>query len=170
MPPHVFIGHRRIYSKELKYLFMSSSVAQFGRYLVVGVLNATIDFAILNFLSISFGVYSGPGIIPMKTVAFSIVVVHSYFWNKYWTFGTRDGSLHFEFLKFLIACLFGLFINVSIVFAITTYLIRPVEFSPLVWENLANTLAIGVGIIWNFTAFKFFVFRGRATFVSSVSQ
>lgn len=149
---------------------MISPIAQFGRYLVVGVLNATIDFVILNLLSISFDVYSGQGIIPIKTVAFSIVVIHSYLWNKYWTFGARGEPSHFEFLRFFIACLIGLFINVSIVFTITTYLARPVEFSPLAWENLANVFAIGVGIIWNFTAFKFFVFRSRATSASDASQ
>ncbi len=141
---------------------MNKLIAQFGKFIVVGVLNTLIDFAILNVLSYLTGIYSGGSLVILNSISFTAAVINSYFLNKYWTFkeqsfgGVRAG----EASGFLIVSLIGLAINGAIVFGVTTYIHPPLAFfTPALWENFAKILATGVALIWNFIGYKFVVFK-----------
>ena len=129
---------------------------QFVRYLVVGLMNAGLDFLILNSLSITFDVYAGVPIILFTAISSSVVIVHSYFWNKHWTFQT-SGNQGVELPKFIAVNAGAFLINVSIVYLLTTFA-RPSEVGPLAWENIAKAVALSVVVLWNFTGFRYFVF------------
>ena len=137
-----------------------STVSQFFRYVVVGVLNTALDFLILNALSIAFDVYAGVPIIFINTAAASAVIIQSYFLNKHWTFKAA-GALRMEFPRFVAVNAGAFILNTVLVYTITTHVARPVEISPLLWENIAKAAAISVVIVWNFLGFKFFVFNDR---------
>jgi len=135
-------------------------ISQFSRFIAVGLVNTAIDFAVLNLLSWTTGIYSGSGIILLNSVAFTAAVVNSYFMNKYWTFGVRDGVKTSEVSKFLGVSLVGLGINTSLVYGITTLIVLPLpQVGPALWENFAKAVATGASLIWNFIGYKLFVFK-----------
>lgn len=131
---------------------------QFFRYVIVGLLNTALDFFIFNVLSISFGVYSGLYLALINAIAFSVVITQSFLLNKFWTFRSSGAVIRVEFVKFFLVSLGALFINTAIVYVLTTPVGPPDGVSPLLWENAAKIIALGVNILWNFLGFKFFVF------------
>src|SRR3989338_5862467 len=64
-------------------------VRQFARFLVTGFLNTSIDFGILNIMSMKLGIYAGLRIIGINPFSFLIAAANSFFWNKYWTFSQK---------------------------------------------------------------------------------
>ena len=139
-------------------IFMPLFAFQFFRYVIVGLLNTALDFLIFNTLSISFGIYSGLYLALINAIAFSVVITQSFFLNKYWTFRSSAAVVRVEFAKFFLVSLGALFINTSIVYVLTTPIGPPSGISPILWENVAKIIALGVNILWNFLGFKFFVF------------
>ncbi len=138
----------------------SALISQFSRFVAVGLVNTAIDFAVLNILSLTTGIYAGTGLIVLNSIAFLAAVTNSYFMNKYWTFGVRDGAQTAEVSKFLSVSLVGLVINSGIVYGITTFLVLPLpQITPALWENFAKAVATGVSLIWNFIGYKLFVFK-----------
>jgi len=138
----------------------SPLVAQFSKFVIVGLLNTAIDFGVLNLLSFLTGVYSGAALIALNSVAFLAAVTNSYFLNKYWTFAAKDGARTTEISKFLIISFIGLGINNAIVYGVTTFMALPLgRIGPALWENLAKMAATGISLIWNFIGYKFFVFK-----------
>lgn len=135
-------------------------VSQFSRFVAVGLINTAIDFAVLNILSFTTGIHSGTGLIVINSISFLTAVTNSYFMNKYWTFGVRDGIRTAEASKFLSVSLVGLVINSGIVYGISTFIMSPLpQIGPALWENFAKVVATGVSLIWNFIGYKLFVFK-----------
>lgn len=132
---------------------------QFVKFSVVGFLNTSLDFSVLNFLSYLTGIYSGFNIIFLNSVSFFIAIINSYFWNKYWTFNQSSGVKGEEFLKFFVVGFGGLVLNSFLVYAITTFIPLFDGLTPQLLENLAKILATVVSLVWNFIGFKFFVFK-----------
>lgn len=128
-------------------------IAKFG---LVGVLNTTIDFGILNFLIILTGISSGSMIIALNLASFGAATVNSYFWNKYWVFaGTKRGN----FVTFMIVSIVGIAINTATVYLLTNYVPPQVVESPVLWANIAKVLATGLSLVWNFLGYKLIVFK-----------
>jgi len=140
-------------------MLSKKTINQFGKFVVIGLMNTVIDFAILNFLMWWTGIYSGASIILLNMVSFSIAVFNSYFWNKYWTFKDLDKIEAKEFSQFILVTLIGLAINSSIVYGITTLVSPMFGISPELWANLAKVAATGFSLIWNFIGYKFVVFN-----------
>ena len=129
---------------------------QFCKFALVGILNTTIDFGVLNLLIATTNITSGPNIIPIKAFAFSTAVVNSYFWNKRWVFeGTKSGN----FAVFFAITALGIAINALVVFAITTYMPPVIVQDRVLWVNMANVLATGISMVWNFLGYRFIVFK-----------
>jgi putative flippase GtrA len=59
---------------------------QFWRYVIIGLINTGIDFAVLNILAAAGGITSGNGLIPLNIISFSTAVVTGYFLRKRWSF------------------------------------------------------------------------------------
>ena len=128
-------------------------VAKFG---LVGILNTSIDFGILNFLMAATSVTRGIGIIPINAVAVVAAVVNSFYWNKDWVFGQKQGA---SFLTFSVVTLIGLGINTAIVFLLTTFIGPIIVDSQALWANLAKVLATIFSMVWNFLGYKLIVFK-----------
>lgn len=134
---------------------------QFWRYAAVGVLNAALYFIFINALSVLFGIYSGVRLAAVNIPAAVIVIIHSYFLNKFWAFKSFAPLLSSEFLKFLAVNAGAVAINFGVVYAMTTHLRPAFGLSPLFWENVSNLVALAGIVVWNFLGFRFFVFRGK---------
>jgi len=135
---------------------------QLLRFAVVGVINTGIDFGIFNILSRIFDVTGGSKIIPIKAVAFLGANINSYLLNKHFTFKDKsqgDGAKKFS--VYLAVSAIGAVLNISIVYAISTYVDPMFGLSKVLWLNLANLIATGVGLVWNFIGYKLVVFRAK---------
>ena len=133
---------------------------QFLRFAVVGVINTSINFAVLNILSYITGISKGSGVIPLAVFAFAVATANSYLLNKHWSF--RDQS-HADagkkFSLFLIVSIIGAGINSGTVYLITTHISPIFGLSAHLWLNVAALAATGISLIWNFIGYKLFVFN-----------
>ncbi len=130
---------------------------QFIRFSIIGVINAIVDFSVLNLL---IRVVLWP-ILAANTISFSSAVVFSYFLNKYWTF--RDYKpLHMkQFPLFVVISLVGLGLSdVLMHFGTSLLLGNPYLDLSFVWSyNLAKVVSAGIVLLWNFVAYKIIVFK-----------
>lgn len=138
---------------------MRKTFKQVTKFVPVGFLNTAIDFVVLNFLMWATGIYAGFLMLLFKALAFLTANLNSYFCNKYWTFGKKEStSIFLEYGKFLSTSLGALVIHLVVIYGLTTF-VEPILVGPELWANGANILAVGLGLIWNFIGYKFFVFR-----------
>ncbi|MCG2809773.1 MAG: GtrA family protein, partial [Candidatus Portnoybacteria bacterium] len=106
------------------------------------------------------GIYSGRYIIILNAISFSVAVINSYFWNKLWIF--RAGKTEKqagEFAQFVAITLVGMALNTTAVYVITTLISPMFGLSAELWANLAKVAATVISLIWNFTGYKFIVFK-----------
>ncbi len=152
---------------------------QFAKYAAAGFLSAAIDFGILNILILTTGFAAGGAFALFKSASYIVANVNAYLWNKFWVFKRyRQGenltvsTVGREYGKFLMVSVIGFLLNVFIasiivgniyVFGLFTIPGIGPRFgvSPQVWANIAAVIAAGIVIIWNFTGYKFFVFRKK---------
>lgn len=135
-------------------------MTQLSKFAAVGFLNTAIDFGVLNLLSRITGITAGFFIGGVNVPGFSVAVLNSYFWNKFWVFRDREGGVE-DFFKFIAVTLIGLGINSGIIILVTTYISPSFGLTPERWLNLAKVLATAISMIWNFLGYKFLVFRRK---------
>lgn len=146
-------------------IFVSSKVKaqwfkQFVKFAIIGFLNTTIDFGILNLISLKFHIYSGAKIIGVNPVSFIVAGTNSFLCNKYFTFNEKTKVEINEVLRFLFITLTGLFINTGIVFLATNY-IKFNGLSEAQILNLGKAFATSISLFWNFFGMKIFVFNAK---------
>ncbi|MCL5004332.1 MAG: GtrA family protein [Patescibacteria group bacterium] len=142
---------------------MSPIIKQISKFIVVGVVNTGIDFAILNALMFSMKIYSGKWLILFNSISFTAAVINSYFMNKYWTFkaqNTEDSKAK-QFSQFLIISVIGISINDAIVYALATFTSPLFGLSAQMWTNAAKIIATLASMAWNFIGYKFIVFKPK---------
>lgn len=95
---------------------MINLILQGVRFLGIGFLNTAVDFAVLNFLATSFGVYKGAAAGLLNVISFAVAVLHSFFWNKFWAFSsTNKEKLSENLWKFIAAAALGVGILVMVI-------------------------------------------------------
>ncbi|MBI2640316.1 MAG: GtrA family protein [Candidatus Sungbacteria bacterium] len=131
---------------------------QLAKFAEVGILNSAIDFGILNLFSAATGIISGIVVGGVNIPGFSVAVLNSYFWNKFWVFKGREGAMR-DFPKFMAVSIGGLLLNSGVIVLATTYISAPAFLGGTAWLNLAKILATLLVFVWNFLGYKFLVFR-----------
>lgn len=136
---------------------------QLSKFGAVGILNASIDFGILNIFSIVTGTTAGIKIGGLNIPGVALAVANSYFWNKYWVFSQGKGQNRQEqdLAKFLGVTIIGLILNSTLVVIATTYVTPPLGLAGATWLNIAKVFVTLFTFIWNFTGYKFFVFVSK---------
>lgn len=134
---------------------------QLAKFVLVGALNTFIDLGALNLLMFIFSITSGPMYSVFKGISFSLSVVNSYFWNKFWTFGQRETGVvkGSEFGKFAIIAGTGFFLNVSIASFVVNTVGPQFGISDEMWANAGAFVAILCVFMWNFLGYKLIVFK-----------
>ena len=135
------------------------TLLQFIKFAIIGVLNTAIDFGIFNLLMWGFDIYKGSWMFLFNVISFSAAASNSYFFNKYWTFGELSKIKASQFFKFFIVSVGGALINSAIVFGVTTFISPQFGLGKELWANLAKLIATLVAWVWNFTMYKFVVFK-----------
>lgn len=129
---------------------------QFTKFALVGVLNTSIDFGILNYLITSTGVERGVGIIPLNAISFSVATINSFLWNKSWVFKSKKKA---TFLTFFAVTLVGLLINTGVVYLLNEYVLPAFVSSSAIRPNIAKVFATLFSLVWNFLGYKLIVFK-----------
>ena len=137
------------------------TVRQFSKYALVGLSNMTIDFGVLNILIYLTDRDRGIYFTIFKAISFSSALINSYLWNKFWSFENRDMSkAGKQFLTFATVALGGLLINVLLASFIVNS-IHVESVSSRIWANIGASISGFAVIFWNFTGYKFIVFREK---------
>lgn len=151
-----------------------SFIYQFAKFVVVGFLNTSIDFGILNLLSIYTGITSGFFIGGVNVPGFILASMNSYFWNKFWVFRKEkkegEKTNYSDFLTFAGVTLVAVLLNGGIVILITTFVNPLFGLSPERWLNIAKVFATAFSLIFNFVGYKFLVFRSKPKELPQVSD
>jgi len=119
---------------------------QFTKFALVGTSGLFIDFGITFLLKekISFNKYFA------NSIGFSFAVISNYFLNKYWTFQDLDSEIFSQAGKFVLIAIIGLIINNQMI-----YLFNHGKS----WNfYIAKVFAIGIVVLWNFSANYFYTF------------
>ena len=82
-------------------------ILQVLRFGAIGAINTALDFLVLNFVSKTLGITSGLKLGEVNIVGFSLAVIQSYFWNRYWTFGGQSVGLWKNFWRLFTVALLG---------------------------------------------------------------
>jgi len=129
---------------------------QLSKFGLVGVLNTSIDFGILNLLILLTNYTAGAGIGIINIPSFMAAILNSYFWNKKWVFEKSKKS---NFYQFVAITFIGLLVNTGIVYSLTTIVQPQFGLSPVIWVNVAKVFATGFSMVWNFTGYRLIVFK-----------
>ncbi len=132
---------------------------QVAEYAAIGVLNTLIDLGVLNALILFSGFAAGFWYILFKSASFITANINSYFWNKYWTFGSKRSIEAKEVGQFFAVSLIGFGINVSMASAIVNFIAPFGSVSPARWANVGAVVASVLALAWNYIGYKFVVFR-----------
>lgn len=131
---------------------------QFGRFACIGFANAAVDFGVLYTGIAATGAVEGMGYTVIKAISFTIATIHSYLWNKYWTFEASNSAVSTrEVSSFAGVSLVSLLVNVGI--ASTIVALRPESYSAESWAGISAVVGSAAAIIFSFTGFRMFVFR-----------
>ena len=138
---------------------VAPSLYQIAKFVLVGGTNFLVDMGVLNILIFVTGVSQGTEQSLFKATSFTVAVINSYFWNKFWVFKrTSTETAGKEFLQFFIVSIAGFLINVG-VDKVLVDVTGPLGHIPLkTWAQLAAMISAAVALFWNFAGYKFIVF------------
>ncbi len=138
---------------------------ELGKFAIIGVLNTSIDFGVLNILILATAQASGISFAFFKASSFVVANINSYFWNKHWTFAAPQSGASIvqsatgrEYAKFLVVSLVGLIINVGLALAVVS-MGGGLGLSPGRLANVGAVLGSAGNLLWNFLGYKLIVFR-----------
>ncbi len=135
-----------------------ATIYQFAKFAAVGALNTFIDFGVLNLEIIFSGIAGGAMYSFFKGISFLAATTNSFFWNKYWTFGSRTAANPKETSKFYAVAIVGWIVNVSLASFVVNAMSRPVSISPNLWANIGALTGVAGSFLWDFLGYKFLVF------------
>lgn len=122
---------------------MKVVIFQAVKHLIVGGLATLLDLAIFTVLF-----WLNP--LVSKSISFLIATVVKYWGNKHWAFQKpeKEDMLN-EVAQFFLVTAVGLAIDVSAFYFFSLYF----------WAPLSVFFAAAIAAVWNFTAYKFLVFK-----------
>jgi putative flippase GtrA len=146
----------KILSKKIKVVW------QLAKFVVVGALNTFVDLGILNLLIFVSKIDTRAGILYglFKFISFSCAATNSYFWNKSWTFEKGSQVKGKEFAGFYFVTGIGALINVGVAVFLVKVIGPQFDIAQNLWAGaVAPFIGVLCGFVWNFLAYKFFIFK-----------
>ncbi|QQS61043.1 MAG: GtrA family protein [Candidatus Moraniibacteriota bacterium] len=139
--------------------YIANFFFQLAKFGAVGAANFSIDFGVLNLLILVSHISNGIGFTGFKAISFVVAVINSYFWNKFWSFESKNTKkMENEFSQFLMVSFIGALLNVGISHLMVN-VIGSGTMNSIVWANISAAIASIAVISWNFFGYKFFVFK-----------
>lgn len=137
---------------------------RFLKFSLVGVIGAVVDFGVMNLLTRVF-------LLPLTvagTISFISAVISNFLWNRYWTYpDSRSRPVARQLAMFFVVNVAGLIIRLPILHflepPLTDILDRSFINLPLssdLWgKNLTLAVAVGVVMLWNFFANRYWTYN-----------
>lgn len=158
--------------EKLTRLIKLFDLKKFVKFGLIGVLNTLVDFGVFYVMDrwviregptlalLGMTVAAGPYL--SNAVAYVVANVHSFVWNKLWTFEKRDRVTKGEALRYL-ATSAGYVLISTVSLAVCIRILSLPLLAPLVprgWTNLLAKLPTAcVTIFYNYLMNKFWVFK-----------
>lgn len=143
-------------------LWISSLIAkkipiflQLAKFGAVGAFNTFLDWGAVSLLIIATGITKGISYSIFVGIGFIVANIGSYFWNKYWTFSSKEGSL----AQFFIVSLIGFGVKVLVASLIVNVIGALGGYSESQWAIIGNAAGTIFFMIWNFIGYKLWVFK-----------
>ena len=131
-------------------------VRQLVKFGLVGISSTIVNFAVLNLMLIVLHQNKYVAV----TVAFLVSVINGYFWNRRWTFkNAPTKAVHTQFMQFLLVNLVSWGLDLLFVRLISVPLENDFHISMVKATNLAQLVATGVLVFWNYFANRLWTFR-----------
>ncbi|GGK06593.1 hypothetical protein GCM10007063_31470 [Lentibacillus kapialis] len=131
---------------------------QFLQFGVIGFANAGIDIGTLNLLLIFFHTDDRMLLLLYNTIAYSLAVANSYFWNASITFKRSAKGNNRQRILFIIQGLVSLGVS-NLVFLGTNELLDYTAVPNWLRYNIAKGLAMFLSFLASFFMVKYFVFK-----------
>jgi len=137
---------------------------RFIRFAIVGIIGAVVDFGILNLFTLVFNVQ----FVTASIISFCAAVLNNFILNHYWTYpDSRSKPVSQQLIQFALINVVGLLIRTPLLAWLEKILIPLGEnFLPdgflsatIFGHNVALAIAIGVVMLWNFFANRFWTFN-----------
>ena len=147
-------------TEKLKGLLEAFDIRKFIKFGLIGVLNTLVDFVVFYFMNRLIG--DGPSVVLFgavlvlgpylsNTVSYIVANIHSFLWNKFWTFEKRQGLSKGEVVRYI--CTSVGYLAVSS--ACLAVCINLFHLSPMV----SKIPTACVTIFYNYLMNKFWVFK-----------
>ena len=158
--------------EKLIHLLQVFDLKKFIKFGIIGVLNTLVDFAVFYVMDrwvirdgptlvlLGMAVVTGPYL--SNAVSYVVANIHSFFWNKFWTFQKRGRVTGREAGRYLATSLGYLLIS-SLSLAVFIRVLSLPVLAGVVSEEWVNPLAklptACVTIFYNYLMNKFWVFK-----------
>jgi putative flippase GtrA len=130
---------------------------QFGRFAAIGFTNFAVDAAILNILISSYGITSGIYFALFKGISTCVALLHSYYWNRTWSFEQKTAAGAGEFIQFALVALSSIIVNVGVATLVAS--LPHDQSSAIVWANIASMAGAACSLVFSFIGFRLLVFK-----------
>lgn len=158
--------------EKLIHLIQVFDLRKFLKFGVIGVLNTLVDFAVFYLMDrwvigegptlVLLGTTVASGLYISNAIAYVTANIHSFVWNKFWTFQKRDKVSRKEAGRYL-ATSAGYLLISSLSLAVFTHLFSAPFLARIVpggWVNmLAKLPTASITIFYNYLMNKFWVFQ-----------
>jgi putative flippase GtrA len=126
---------------------MNIPLYEIGRFAIVGLSGAAIDFSITWFLrdKVKWNQYVA------NSIGFVIATTNNFIWNKFWTFHNVSNAYLQQYSLVMLIAFGGLLLNNAVLW-VCNRLLR-LNF------YLSKAIASGVVAVWNYTLNKMIAFR-----------
>jgi putative flippase GtrA len=137
---------------------MRKLLGQFTRFGLVGTLGLVVDLGVFNLLRATVlgpeDIHEGPVI--AKVISTSLAIVTNWVGNRHWTFREHRGrQLLREGIEFGVVSVAGMLIGLLCLW-VSHYLLG---FTSVLADNISsNVIGLGLGTLFRFTMYKFWVF------------
>lgn len=158
--------------EKLVYLLRVFDLKRFVKFGLIGVLNTLVDFCVFYVMD-RWVIREGPTLVLLgaaivtgpyisNAIAYVVANVHSFVWNKLWTFEKRDRVTRSEAVRYLLTSA-GYVLISTVSLAVCIRVLSLPLLAPLVPEGWTNLLAklptACVTIFYNYLMNKFWVFK-----------
>jgi putative flippase GtrA len=124
------------------------------RFGLIGVLNTTSDFVILNVLVVVFGL----PVVLANTISTGLCMVMSFCLNKKWTFRSAGKNYMREVVLFFVFTIIGMWVIGNGIIALLVPLM-PTDWPEIIRVSLPKLIATVASLVWNFVTYKYIVFK-----------
>lgn len=157
--------------EKIKHLIEVFDIKKFIKFGLIGVLNTLVDFVVFYLMNKLIG--DGPTVVALgmtlvlgpyisNFVSYVIANIHSFIWNKFWTFKKRQRITRQEAIRYIITSI-GYVAVSTVCLAVFMNFFRAIPLPAwLSADNiplLAKIPTAGITIFYNYLMNKFWVFK-----------